>query len=79
MKYDWLRDYEDEGMEPMEMDAAERERVLQNALGKLAAQPSVPSEPPEPEGRAKKPAQRRRKRRFPGSSAFWRRYSRQVC
>lgn len=64
MKYDWLRDYEDEGMEPMEMDAAERERVLQNALGKLAAQPSAPSEPPEPEGRAKKPAQRRRKRRF---------------
>ena len=32
MKYDWLREYEDEAPEPVGMSEAEQMRVLQNAV-----------------------------------------------
>ena len=35
MKYDWLREYEDEAPEPVGMSEAEQMRVLQNALEKV--------------------------------------------
>lgn len=37
MKYDWLRDYNDNSLEPMEMSPEERTRVLENALRKSGA------------------------------------------
>lgn len=57
MKYDWLRDYEDTDLEPMEMGAEERERVLQNALGKLVAETGP--------GTAGKAVRKKKKRRLP--------------
>ncbi len=39
MKYDWLRDYEDSTLEPMELNPEERARILENALGKRTGTP----------------------------------------